>query len=117
MQPPELPLATLFPGRLSFGLRGHNGFLRFPCTCADMCTFIDDPFDVALAATRTGLHGELLYRGFIAQSLLFALLRIEPRTPRSSFSSRDRRASSGVDSQLVCSMRTRAYPPGFSFPP
>ena len=74
--PPESPLSV--PG-LSLGLLGHNEYLRFPnqtYTLKDVA-FADDPFDLALGSInlKTGkVLGPMLYRGFIAQDLLFALL-------------------------------------------
>lgn len=74
--PPESPLSV--PG-LSLGLLGHNEFLHFPLqtyTLRDVA-FADDPFDLALGSInlKTGrVLGPMLYRGFIAQDLLFALL-------------------------------------------
>jgi hypothetical protein len=74
--PPENPLS--FPG-LSLGLLGHNEFLRFPLQTyfLEDVAFADDPFDVNLGAVnlKTGrVLGPMLYRGFIAQDLLFVLL-------------------------------------------
>jgi hypothetical protein len=75
-EPPETPLSI--PG-LSVGLLGHDEYLRFPLQTYHLqdVAFADDPFDLALGAIdlKTGkVLGELLYRGFIAQDLLFALL-------------------------------------------
>jgi hypothetical protein len=75
-EPPESPLS--FAG-LSLGLLGHNEYLRFPKKTYFLqdVAFADDPFDVPLGAVnvKTGkVVGELLYRGFIAQNLLFVLL-------------------------------------------
>ena len=74
--PPESPLSV--PG-LSLGMLGHNEYLRFPdqTYLLQDVAFADDPFDLALGAInlKTGqVLGNLLYRGFIAQDLLFALL-------------------------------------------
>jgi hypothetical protein len=86
--PPETPLSV--PG-LSIGLVGHDEFLRFPNKTYFLqdVAFADDPFDIALGAVdlRTGkVLGELLYRGFIAQDLLFTLLeQNDGRIPPSSF--------------------------------
>lgn len=75
-EPPASPLS--FPG-LSLGLLGHNEFLRFPNKTYFLqdVAFADDPFDVPLGVLdlKTGkVLGEFLYRGFIAQDLLFVLL-------------------------------------------
>lgn len=90
LTPADSPLNQQFPGRLPRGLAGHDEFLRFPLRTyfLDTVELMDDPFDLAVGAVdlRTGaLHGELLHRGFINQNLFFALVRVEPRTPRSSF--------------------------------
>ncbi len=75
--PPASPLSI--PG-LSLGMLGHNEYLRFPdqTYLLQDVAFADDPFDLALGSInlKTGkvLGGDLLYRGFIAQDLLFALL-------------------------------------------
>src|SRR5262249_5550581 len=54
----------------------------------DAVNLIDDPFDLAVGAVdlRSGaVIGDLLHRAFIAQNLFYALVRVEPRTPQSSF--------------------------------
>lgn len=75
-EPPESPLS--FPG-LSLGMLGHDEFLRFPNATyfLEEVAFADEPFDISLGAVnlKTGkVIGDLLYRGFIAQDLLFVLL-------------------------------------------
>ncbi len=75
-EPPKTPLSV--PG-VSVGLLGHNEFLKFPLLTYFLqdVAFADDPFDLQLGAIdlRTGrVIGGLLYRGFIAQDLLFTLL-------------------------------------------
>ena len=84
------PLAQLFPGRLTPGPEGFYENLRFPLRTYSLndLAVIDDPFDLSVAAidVRTGETLQpLLNRGFINQDLLFALLRVEPRTPKASF--------------------------------
>ena len=84
------PLAQLFPGRLTPGPEGFYENLRFPFRTYSLndLSVIDDPFDLSVAALdlRTGKTLQpLLHRGFINQDLIFALLRVEPRTPKSSF--------------------------------
>jgi hypothetical protein len=84
------PITQVFPGRLYPGPIGFDEFLRFPLRTysLDDLAIIDDPFDVSVGAVdlRTGRFvNELLHRGFINQDLIFALLRVEPRTPGSSF--------------------------------
>ena len=84
------PLQQLFPGRLSPGPEGFYESLRFPLRTYSLndLSVIDDPFDLSVGAIdlRTGQTLQpLLNRGFINQDLLFALLRVEPRTPKASF--------------------------------
>lgn len=84
------PITQVFPGRLYPGPIGFDEFLRFPLRTysLDDLAIIDDPFDISVGAVdlRTGRFiNELLHRGFINQDLIFALLRVEPRTPGSSF--------------------------------
>jgi hypothetical protein len=79
-----------FPSRLSPGPIGFNEFLRFPNTTyyLDDVFLLSDPFDLSVAAldVRTGaVLGQQLHRGFIGQNVFFALLRVEPRTPKASF--------------------------------
>lgn len=87
---PASPITQVFPGKLSPGPQGFNEFLRFPLRTypLDDVTFLTDPFDLTVGAVdiRSGrVLGGLLSRGFISQDLFFALLRVEPRTPRQSF--------------------------------
>lgn len=84
------PITQVFPGRLYPGPIGFDEFLRFPLRTysLDDLAIIDDPFDISVGAVdlRSGRFiNELLHRGFINQDLIFALLRVEPRTPGSSF--------------------------------
>ncbi|MGI8784518.1 MAG: hypothetical protein ACR2L2_12805 [Acidobacteriota bacterium] len=89
--PPATPLSL--PG-VSLGFIGHSEYLRFPLQTYFLrgMAFADDPFDLAIGAVdvRSGqLVGGLLYRGFIAQNLLFTLLeQNEGRIPPASFSFR-----------------------------
>jgi hypothetical protein len=84
---------------------------------------LDDPFDVPIGALdlRSGeLFSEHLHRGFIEQNVIYALFKVEPRTPRSSFFFRgpamlQRNRNGGL------AFRQRAevhvpYPNGFKFP-
>jgi hypothetical protein len=122
---PDLPLAELFPGRLPIGSIGHDEFLRFPLRTyfLDAVSFIDDPFDLAVGAInlKTGeLLGELLHRGFIGQNLFFALVRVEPRTPRTSFFFQGPASfEKGANGQLVYRFNGTVhipYPEGYRFP-
>jgi hypothetical protein len=81
-RPPESPIAKAFPGRLSVGLLGHDEVMHFPRVAYPMqgVCFVDDPFEIALGAVdvKTGrLLGPLLYRGFIVQNVLLALLMLD----------------------------------------
>jgi len=119
------PLANIFPGRLYNGPLGHNEILRFPLISyfLDTVTFIDDPFDLAVGAVdlRTGnFLNEVLRRGLIGQNLFFALVRVEPRTPQSSFFFRGpARLQHGSRGQRVFRLKAEVhipYPEGFLFP-
>jgi hypothetical protein len=84
------PIAQLFPGQLTPGPEGFYESLRFPLQTYPLndLAVLEDPFDISVGALdlRTGkLVHPLLHRGFINQDLIFALLRVEPRTPTSSF--------------------------------
>lgn len=87
---PDSPITQSFPSRLSAGPQGFNEFLRFPLRNypLDDLSIVDDPFDISVGALNlsTGrLLNNLLHRSFISQDLIFALLRVEPCTPQSSF--------------------------------
>jgi hypothetical protein len=119
------PLQDQFPTRLSRGLLGHNEFLRFPTQSyyMDDVFLLEDPFDLALGAVdiRTGsVIGDLLHRGFIGQNMFFALVRVEPRTPKESFRfrgpagfKRDRRGTLCYRFEGKLDI---PYPAGFLFP-
>lgn len=121
----DSPLAAQFPGRLPAGPMGHDEFLRFPLRSyfLDAVRFIDDPFDVALGAVDSAsgrLINSVLHRGFIGQDLFYALVRIEPRTPRSSFffrgPARFERTGAGGFAYRFEGKVMIPYPPGFKFP-
>jgi hypothetical protein len=87
---PDSPITQSFPSRLSAGPQGFNEFLRFPLRTypLDDLSIVDDPFDISVGALDLGtgrLLNSLLHRAFISQDLIFALLRVEPCTPQSSF--------------------------------
>jgi hypothetical protein len=119
------PISEVFPGRLSAGPQGFNENLRFPLRTypLDDLSIIDDPFDLSIGAIdlRTGkCLNDLLHRAFISQDLIFALLRIEPRTPKDSFFFRGP-ALLTKDSRKQTVFRFQGivhvpYPPGFKFP-
>ena len=87
---PANPVTTVFPSRLANGPQGFNENLRFPMRTypLDDLSIIEDPFDISVGAMdlKTGRFlNSLLHRAFISQDLIFALLRVEPCTPQSSF--------------------------------
>jgi hypothetical protein len=119
------PITQVFPGRLYPGPIGFDEFLRFPLRTysLDDLAIIDDPFDVSVGAVdlRTGRFvNELLHRGFINQDLIFALLRVEPRTPGSSFLFRGPAVlEKGPGGEPVFRFKGEVfipYPEGFFFP-
>jgi hypothetical protein len=119
------PITAVFPGRLYPGPVGFDEFLRFPLRTysLDDLAIIDDPFDISVGSVdlRTGRFiNELLHRGFINQDLIFALLRVEPRTPGSSFFFRGPAAlEEGAGGGTVFRFRGEVfvpYPEGFLFP-
>jgi hypothetical protein len=119
------PITQVFPGRLYPGPVGFDEFLRFPLRTysLDDLAIIDDPFDISVGAVdlRTGRFvNDLLHRGFINQDLIFALLRVEPRTPGSSFNFRgpallERGPGGGTLFRFLGSVFI-PYPEGFFFP-
>ena len=87
---PDSPISETFPAPLPPGPRGFDAVLRFPLRTyvQNDLAILDDPFDLALGAVdlKTGrLLNEMLHRGFINLNIIYALLRVEPRTPKSSF--------------------------------
>ena len=121
----QSPITQVFPGRLYPGPVGFDEFLRFPLRTysLDDLAIIDDPFDISIGAVdlRTGRFvNELLHRGFINQDLIFALLRVEPRTPGSSFLFRGPAVlEKGPGSQPLFRFKGEVfipYPEGFFFP-
>lgn len=119
------PITQVFPGRLYPGPVGFDEFLRFPLRTysLDDLAIIDDPFDISVGAVdlRTGRFvNDLLHRGFINQDLIFALLRVEPRTPGSSFNFRgpallERGPGGGTLFRFLGGVFI-PYPEGFFFP-
>jgi hypothetical protein len=123
--PPDSPMAQAFPGRLSLGLLGHDEVLHFPQASYAMhgVCFVDDPFEFSIGSVdlKTGRFlGPLLYRGFIVQDMLLALMALEPRTPKSSFYFRGPAAfEKDASGQTVFSFNGTVrvpYPEGFGFP-
>ncbi len=121
----DSPISQAFPGRLYPGPHGFDEFLRFPLRTfsLDDLQILDDPFDISVGAVdlRTGRFlNQLLHRGFISQDLFFALVRVEPRTPGSSFFFRGPTAlERGQNGQLIFRFQGQVhipYPEGFLFP-
>ena len=119
------PITQVFPGRLYQGPVGFDEFLRFPLRTysLDDLAIIDDSFDISVGAVdlRTGRFiNELLHRGFINQDLIFALLRVEPRTPGSSFLFRGPAVlEKGPGNEPLFRFKGEVfipYPEGFFFP-
>ncbi len=119
------PIAQLFPGRLTPGPEGFYENLRFPLRTYSLndLSVLDDPFDISVGALdiRTGKSLQpLLHRGFINQDLIFALLRVEPRTPKDSFFFRGlatlQNGHGGSQLFLCYGTVHIPYPPGFIFP-
>jgi len=119
------PIAQLFPGRLTPGPEGFYENLRFPLRTYSLndLSVLDDPFDISVGALdiRTGESLQpLLHRGFINQDLIFALLRVEPRTPKDSFFFRGfatlQNGQRGGQLFRCYGSVHIPYPPGFLFP-
>jgi hypothetical protein len=122
---PASPITAVFPGRLYPGPIGFDEFLRFPLRTysLDDLAILDDSFDLSLGSVdlRTGRFiNELLHRGFINQDLIFALLRVEPRTPGSSFQFRGPAVlEKGPGGEPLFRFKGEVfvpYPEGFMFP-
>jgi hypothetical protein len=125
LRPDDTPLVEQFPSRLPGALMGHDEFLRFPLRTyfLDAVGLVEDPFDLAVGAVdlRTGrILGEMLHRGFIDQNVFFALVRVEPRTPRSSFLFQGPAClEPGAEGQMIYRFNGVVhipYPEGFKFP-
>ena len=87
---PESPITQVFPAPLSQGPQGFDESSRYPLKTYPMTSLsiVDDPFDISVGAINleTGrMINDLPHRGFINQTVIYALLRIEPRTPKGSF--------------------------------
>jgi hypothetical protein len=124
-EPMPSPLADVFPGRLPASPIGHNEFLRFATRTyyLDALTCIDDPFDLSVGnVSRSSgrLLSDLLHRALIGQNLFYALLRVEPRTPKSSFFFRGpAQFEKGKDGRTVLRFAGQVnipYPEGYLFP-
>ncbi len=121
----DSPIVDVFPGKLTAGAQGFDEFLRFPqrTYSLDDLAILSDPFDLSVGAID--LHSgemlnDLLHRGFINQDLIFALLRVEPRTPKDSFYFRGpaqiEKGRTGQNIFRFQGIVRVPYPPGFNFP-
>ena len=88
-----------------------------------LLTCIDDPFDLSVGnvSRKSGrLLGDLLHRGLIGQNLFYALLRVEPRTPKASFLFRGPAGfEKGRDGRTIFRFHGQVrvpYPEGYLFP-
>jgi hypothetical protein len=86
-------------------------------------TCIDDPFDVSVGNVSRAsgrFLADLLHRALIGQNMFFALLRVEPRTPKSSFHFRGpahfEKGSDGRTMFRFAGQVNIPYPEGFLFP-
>jgi hypothetical protein len=122
---PASPISETFPAPLPPGPKGFDAVLRFPLRTyfQNDIALLDDPFDPSLGAVdlKTGrLLNEMLHRGFINLNIIYALLRVEPRTPKSSFFFRGpARLQKGRHGQLVFRYQSEVlvpYPSGFQYP-
>jgi hypothetical protein len=122
---PASPVSETFPAPLPPGPRGFDAMLRFPLRTyfQNDLAILDDPFDFSLGAVdlKTGrLLNEMLHRGFINLNIIYALLRVEPRTPKSSFFFRGPAwFQKGRHGQLVFRYQSEVlvpYPSGFKYP-
>jgi hypothetical protein len=89
----------------------------------DSVTYLDDPLDIALGVVdvKTGkVLGPLLRRGLITTNWLLAMVRIETRTPKSTFAFRgDASFEGGVNGQMIFRYHGKLnipFPEGFRFP-
>ncbi|HEX4347950.1 MAG TPA: hypothetical protein VHZ73_10275 [Vicinamibacterales bacterium] len=121
----QSPIAEAFKVRVPDGLMGHDEPLIFPNSTYSMndITYLDDPLEVSLGVidTKTGkIAGPLLRRGIITTNWLLAMLRLETRTPKSTFMFRgDAAVEGGVNGQLVFRYDGKLnipFPAGFFFP-
>jgi hypothetical protein len=124
-EPEASPLADEFPGRLPPAPMGHNEFLRFATRTyyLDALTCIDDPFDLSVGNVSRAsgrLLCDLLHRALIGQNMFYALLRVEPRTPKSSFHFRGpAHFEKGDDGRTMFRFAGQVnipYPEGYLFP-
>ncbi len=121
----QTPIAQAFMKRIPDSMLGHDEFLRFPKQTYDNSniSWLDDPLDLAVGAVdlRTGKFiGHLLRRGMITTSWILAMIRLEPRTPKSTFTFRgpaafEKCAHGGTVFRYYGDLHI-PFPEGFSFP-
>ncbi len=122
---PQSPLVAPFGSRIPRGVFGHNETLRvgkLAYTIKDV-SMLDDPLDVAVGVVnvKTGkVVGQLLRRGLIATSVFMALVDLEPRTPKVTFTWRGpasfEQDPSGAIVFRYAGTQYLPYPEGFKFP-
>lgn len=122
---PQSPFAQAFKKRIPDSLVGPDEFLRFrnQTYLMDKISWLDDPLDLAVGVVnvKTGkVLGHFLRRGMITTSWLLAMVRLEPRTPRATFTFRGPASFvKGVHGQSVFRYRGDLhipFPEGFYFP-
>ncbi len=122
---PQSPIAQAFKKRIPDSLLGHDEWLRFreQTYNNNIISWLDDPLDIAVGAIdlKTGkVIGHLLRRGMITTSWILAMIQLEPRTPRSTFTFRGPAAfEQGVNGETVFRYYGDLhipFPEGFSFP-
>jgi len=87
---PNSPVTKAFPGTLSPGPTGFYEMLRFPLRTysLDELAVLSDPLDICMGSLnlRTGqIVNPMVNRVFYELDLIFAVMRVEPLTPKSSF--------------------------------
>lgn len=122
---PQSPVAQAFGKRIPDSLLGHDEYLRFreQTYNNNIISWLDDPLDIAVGAIdlKTGkVIGHLLRRGMITTSWIMAMIFVEPRTPRSTFTFRGPAAfQKGVNGETVFRYYGDLhipFPEGFNFP-
>ena len=122
---PQSPVAQAFGKRVPDSLLGHDEWLRFreQTYNNNIISWLDDPLDIAVGAIdlKTGkVIGHLLRRGMITTSWILAMVHVEPRTPRSTFTFRGPASfQKGVNGETVFRYYGDLhipFPEGFSFP-
>ncbi len=122
---PQSPIAAAFQRRIPDSLLGHDEPLHFPNQIynMDIISYLDDPLDITVCAVnlKTGkIIDHMLRRGMITTSWLLAMIRLEERIPKNTFSFRGHAAfEKGVNGQMVFRYQGDLhlpFPEGFKFP-